>query len=283
MVRGYESLLHTARGRAGGERKRVPPAAGMVAVGGGSAQAATGGAAVAVMVLDRSLPDHQAARQQAGGPTRLATKRADRLRERGGADDRQSVASNDSAAIGHTKVAQALAAGCSAGMRAAPLNLAPPSAPGTHRDTMQRRASLLLSLARAWSGGTAASGLGSLAALPAPCSSSTAASPVLAALQAAGRRWLTAGPVAQAAEREFITLNALADNPGATHAVRGSAPGAPRQGLAAGAAAAAATGGTRELQCCCWKAVCIAQCLQTIHGSVAVCSPSGWAAASARG
>ncbi|PRW50950.1 50S ribosomal L15 isoform A [Chlorella sorokiniana] len=83
---------------------------------------------------------------------------------------------------------------------------------------MQRRASLLVSLARAWSGTAAASGLGSLAALPAPSSSSAAASPVLAALQAAGRRWLTAGPVAQAAEREFITLNALADNPGATHA-----------------------------------------------------------------
>ncbi|KAI7836451.1 hypothetical protein COHA_009668 [Chlorella ohadii] len=85
---------------------------------------------------------------------------------------------------------------------------------------MQRRASLLLSLARAWSGSAAASGLGSLSALPAPCSSSAAVSPVLEALQAAGRRWLTAGPVAQAAEREFITLNTLADNPGATHSVK---------------------------------------------------------------
>lgn len=56
---------------------------------------------MAGMTLEGSLRDHQAALQHAGGPTRLATKRADRLRELGGADDLQCVTCNNSVAIRH--------------------------------------------------------------------------------------------------------------------------------------------------------------------------------------
>ena len=216
-------------------RSRLPPAAG--------AQAATGGAAADQKALVRSLDDHRIALQQAGSPACLASSRAGRFRGLGEPWRISDVDCIGLRLIRPLTAAQDSRSRRSTGMGNGPAELRSPGAQSIHRDTMQRRASLLLSLARAWSGSAAASGLGSLSALPAPCSSRAAVSPVLEALQAAGRRWLTAGPVAQAAEREFITLNTLADNPGATHSVRGSAPGPPRQGLAAGAAAAARGGG----------------------------------------
>lgn len=83
----------------------------------------------------------------------------------------------------------------------------------------QRQLALVQGLVQLWRGGSS----------PAvACAASTllqrqqaAPSVVSAATQLISCRWFTPMPPRQAPEREFIALNNLKDNPGATHSVSG--------------------------------------------------------------
>ena len=102
----------------------------------------------------------------------------------------------------------------------------------------QRQTSLLCSLAQLWRGGssTAAVASAGLAALQQPVATSSSGPAVWQALQLVSCRWFSAMPARQSAEREFIALNNIADNPGATHYVSGSDGALPAQGCPAGRA-----------------------------------------------
>lgn len=88
---------------------------------------------------------------------------------------------------------------------------------------MQRQR-LLSSLASAWRQASAAvAPSGALAALQQQHTAAAATSSnggLRQALQLVSCRWFQASPAARAAEREYIALNNIADNPGATHSVR---------------------------------------------------------------
>lgn len=144
-----------------------------------------------------------------------------------------------------------------------------------------RQASLIQGLAQLWrcSGSivapsAASAGLELLQRQAAWHGSSSGIPAVRQALQLVSCRWFTAMPARQAPERDFIALNTLADNPGATHYVSG---GSNAKGCTP------PLGEGRRLAC-----LCLLQ-LDIVHGQPVLMAcfsagrrPSGWVGASAR-
>lgn len=90
----------------------------------------------------------------------------------------------------------------------------------------QRQISLIQGLAQLWRGSAspacgpaAAAGLAALHTPQAPIGSLSNIGTARQALQLVSCRWFTPMPLRQAPERDYVALNSIADNPGATHYV----------------------------------------------------------------
>lgn len=143
----------------------------------------------------------------------------------------------------------------------------------------QRQASLLCSLAQLWRSGSstapADSAIVGLQLLQQPAAPNSSMPAFRQALQLVSCRCFSAMPARQAAQREFLSLNNLADNPGATHYVSIRAEGAPTQGLRSRACPGATTGSGRAARPFVCRLPDRPSCCEP------ACSPSVWVAVSA--